>query len=131
MTLRHRLWVRQANGPLPDPIPPIRKGCCPGEPFCWSCCDHPNAVYLNKWDWKHRPTLYHELVHWFDFQYLTDADREEIRLHYGWPAMAWWHEAGQKIDPNCERLARVGTQMLLHPRRHKWLRRFLRGVRFR
>jgi len=131
MTLRHRRWTRQANGPLPDPPPKIIKGCCPSYiPHCLSCCNHPNAIYLNKWDWKHRPTLYHELVHWFDYQYLTDADREEIRRHYGWPEMSWWHQTpSDAIDPNCERLARAGTRMYLHPRQYKWLRRKFRAAK--
>jgi hypothetical protein len=117
---------------MPDPIPPIRRGPCPDYlPQQFSCCDHPRNVWLNRWDWKHRPTLYHELTHWFDFQYLTPEDREEIRLHFGWPELPWWHYPGEKQDPLCEYLARVGTRMYLHPNQYRWLRRKFRAAKAR
>lgn len=137
MSLRHRRWVRLANGPVPDPLPRVEKGCCPGyEKRQLSCCKYPEAIYLNRWDWKHRPTFYHELVHWFDRQYLTPDDREEIRQHFGWPRVSWWWVTDpQKNDgsyrPNCERLAGAGVWMYLHPKEHKWLRRRLRAAKER
>ena len=134
MSLKHRLWLRQANGPLPDPLPPIRKGCCPSYKRCLSCCNHPNAIYLSRWDWKHQPTFYHELGHWFDYQHLSEDDRQEIRARYGWPVGAWWWEENPETawnEPNCERFAKAYTRMLLHPRDYKWLRRKLRKAKER
>ena len=135
MNLRHRRWLRQANGPLPEPLPKIRKGCCPSyKTVCLSCCNQEHGVWLNRWDWKHRPTLYHELAHWFDYRHLQDADREVLKAHFGWPDLPWWWEASPETEwtqPNCERFAKVYTHMLLHPRQHKWLRGTLREVKRR
>ena len=135
MSLRHRLWYRLANGPLPDPLPRIVKGPCPRYTRVWSCCNHPDAIYLIPSEWKHRGILYHETGHWFDFQYLTDEDREEIRAHFGWPKTAWWYVNEDPLrtprDPNCERFARTYEEVLLHPRERKWLRRKLRQVKER
>ena len=126
--LHHERFLAQANGPLPHPLPRIRFGPCP--PYRqFSGCDYPNAIWLNRWDWLKRRPLYHELTHWVDMQYLSDADREVIRQRYGWPDVAWWWAdtpERQGLEPNCERLAWLGVEMYLHPRKCRWLRSFLR-----
>lgn len=136
MNPRHRLWLRQANGPLPDPLPRFIKGGCPDYPEIeLSCSSYPTAIYLNRWDWKHRPTFLHEVVHWFDSQYFTDRDREEIRVRYHWPNVRWtwdgWSPLRSHQEPNCERLAKVGVDMFLHPARFKWLRQKFREAKGR
>lgn len=136
MNVRHRRWYRQANGPLPDPLPTILRGVCPGyEKRRLSCTDYPTAIYLNRWDvWKRR-VLYHETTHWFDMQYLTNQDREDIRAHYSWPLLPWWYQVSpeklEAYDPNCERLAWAGEEMYLHPRKYRWLRQKMRACKQR
>ena len=132
----HRRWIRLANGPLPDPLPVIRRGVCPGyEKRKLSCTDWPRVIWLNRWDFlplpRNRRTLYHEFTHWFDMQYLIPEDREQIRLRYGWPDLPWWYtEKGpqelEEYDPLCEWLAMAGEEMYLHPRKYRWLRSLFR-----
>lgn len=136
----HTRWFRDANGPLPEPLPRVVYGCCPGyEKQRLSCTDYPEAIHLNRWDYaplpRNRRVLYHELTHWFDMQYLSDLDREEIRFRYGWPRLPWWYsespETTETFDPNCERLAWAGEEMYLHPRRYRWLRQKFRDCKNR
>ena len=138
MNVFHRYWFKRANGPLPDPLPRIVKGKCPGYGGrVWSCCNHPDAIYLIRSEWRNKEILYHETGHWFDFQYLTDQDREEIRARFAWPRTPWCYLPGEDPikdgcrEPNCERFARAYEDVLLHPRKHKWLRRKLRAAKAR
>lgn len=64
----------------------------PVHGLSWSCYEpSTRTVYLARQDWRDRFALLHEYGHAYDFERMTDAEREQVKRILGYSqGRPWW-----------------------------------------
>lgn len=73
---------------------------CPTYHYASSCYDpSTQMIYISKRDERSRFVLLHEYGHAYDFQRLTNTQRESFKRLLGYPAARDWWQMGHRDKP--------------------------------